>query len=84
MQPLPVGRFEFTLKLTLINLKFKFFSAYHEMDMFVNNLILQKVLHMNKMDLSGGITKSIELKFHLGKNVMVILLLKGESSMKVM
>lgn len=53
------------------------------MDMFVNNLILQKVLHMNKMDLSGGITKSIELKFHLGKNVMVILLLKGESSMKV-
>lgn len=38
---------------------------------------------MNKMDLSGGITKSIELKFHLGKNVMVILLLKGESSMKV-
>lgn len=53
------------------------------MDMFVNNLILQKVLHMNKMDLSGRTIKSIDLKFHLGKNVMVILLLKGESSMKV-
>lgn len=51
----------------------------------MNNLFLQnQVLYMTKMNLSSRWIQSIELKSHVGKKkVMLILLLKDESFIKI-